>query len=372
MRGLTISIGLVLIAATLLPLLRKDAWWIRVFDFPRVQIALACVLVLLVYSYVWGLDVIAEWLWAWAIVLGAMYQGYRMYPYSPLAEVQVLPADTANQSEVSVSLMVANVLMSNLSSDRLLGIIEREQPDILLLVETDAWWASQLEGLDAHYPHSVKHPLPNTYGMMLFSAYPLKAPRVETLIDDDVPSVHTVVELSHRTWIWLSCLHPKPPAPQEATVTTPRDAELLWVARQIFEKKLYPAIVAGDLNDVAWSYTTRRFTQISGLLDPRIGRGMFNSFHAQIPLVRFPVDHVFHSRDFRLVDLRRLDYFGSDHYPMLVTLSYEPQRAWEHPKPRPNGAQLNEAQTVIREARARCSADPRPVEIPASTSPPTI
>ncbi len=125
------------------------------------------------------------------------------------------------------------------------------------------------------------------------------------------------------------------------------------MARRIFENKLHPAIVAGDLNDVAWSHTTRRFCQISGLLDPRIGRGLFNSFHAWIPLVRFPIDHVFHSNDFRVADLRRLENFGSDHFPVFVTLDYQPHRAHEHPNPEPDSAQLADANAVIREARAQ-------------------
>ena len=33
------GLGVLLLVATGLPLLRKEAWWIRVFDFPRLQIA---------------------------------------------------------------------------------------------------------------------------------------------------------------------------------------------------------------------------------------------------------------------------------------------------------------------------------------------
>jgi hypothetical protein len=41
------SLGLLAVVATLLPLFRKGAWWIRIFDFPRAQIAFLAVLVLL-------------------------------------------------------------------------------------------------------------------------------------------------------------------------------------------------------------------------------------------------------------------------------------------------------------------------------------
>jgi endonuclease/exonuclease/phosphatase (EEP) superfamily protein YafD len=79
----------------------------------------------------------------------------------------------------------------------------------------------------------------------------------------------------------------------------------------------------GDLNDVAWSRTNYLFQDISGLLDPRVGRGFYHTFHAEHPLFRVPLDHFFHSNHFRLVDFRRLGYFGSDHFPVYLKLSYE-------------------------------------------------
>ncbi len=118
------------------------------------------------------------------------------------------------------------------------------------------------------------------------------------------------------------CLHPRPPVPTESERSNERDAELMLVGRMI-NKSDVPTIVAGDLNDVAWSRTTELFQKVSGLLDPRIGRGLYSSFHADYPVIRFPVDHVFHSNHFRLAELKRLPNIGSDHFPIYIALTYE-------------------------------------------------
>ena len=119
-------------------------------------------------------------------------------------------------------------------------------------------------------------------------------------------------------------VHPKPPAPQEATDTTNRDAELLVVGKRVAKNPGVPAIVTGDLSDVAWSFSTRLFQRVSGLLDPRRGRGLYATFHAHHALLRWPLDHVFHSDHFTLADLKRLPDVGSDHFPIFVALELTP------------------------------------------------
>ncbi len=105
----------------------------------------------------------------------------------------------------------------------------------------------------------------------------------------------------------------------EAKDSVLRDAELSIVGDQIKDLD-ESCIVMGDLNDVAWSRTTRLFQRMSGLLDPRVGRHDINTFHADYPLLRWSLDHVFHSTDFALVDMQRLAHIGSDHFPVYVVL----------------------------------------------------
>ena len=138
-----------------------------------------------------------------------------------------------------------------------------------------------------------------------------------------------------------------------ADVSDSRYVELIVVGKAVRASPL-PGIVAGDLNDVAWSHTTRLFQRISGLLDPRIGRGMFNTFHSSLPFLRFPLDHIFHCPDFRVVRLKKLARIGSDHFPVFAELSYEPRAAQPAP-PRPEPADHEEAAEKERSLRSQPS-----------------
>jgi len=146
----------------------------------------------------------------------------------------------------------------------------------------------------------------------------------------------------------LWAVHPTPPRPGDDT--DQRDAELLIVAKEVGAQEA-PAIVAGDLNDVAWSSTTTLFQEISGTLDPRIGRGLYATFNANWPLMKWPLDHLFASDEWTLVEFRRLSDIGSDHFPILVELCHQPHAAVVQEPDQPESGDREEAEEHIEEGR---------------------
>ena len=312
--------GLVVFASVwgLLPL---DHWWVRGVDFPRIQI-----LVIGLVSFIGLLVLTPQWE-SWDILLilaliGAVGLQLRMVlPYTRLWKQEVrqaLPIPDA----VQLKLMVSNVLTPNDNTQALVSLVQQKQPDILITLESDQKWQQALSVIEPDYPYTVKVPLDNLYGMHLYSKFELIDPEVKYLVVDDIPSIHTQLRLPNDEVIWLYCLHSMPPSPTEADKSTTRDAELLMVGRHIKENN-QTAILAGDLNDVAWSKTTLMFQRISCLLDPRIVRFFINTFHVKYPFLRWALDHIFHSPCFSLVDIERLPSIGSDHFPVLTTLQYE-------------------------------------------------
>jgi len=309
-------------------LIPRDEWWIRGADFPRLQI-----LVLGFIAFV--LFLVLEHPWNWLnqlLFIGLMaalaYQLKMVLPYTFVWKKQVKQVKQDQlDPQRQISLMVCNVLTTNSKYHLLIEQIQIHQPDLVLTLETDQAWQNALSVIEADYAYRVPVPLDNLYGMHLYSKLELSETEVKFILSDEIPSIHTTVILRSGQPVQLYCLHPKPPSPTEAKDSTLRDAELLIVGDQIKDLD-ESCIVMGDLNDVAWSRTTRLFQRISGLLDPRVGRHYVNTFHADYPFFRWSLDHVFHSTDFALVHMERLPHVGSDHFPVFLVL--QTGRVFEH------------------------------------------
>ncbi len=338
--------GAVLLLVALLPLVRTSRWWVRIWDFPRVQIALGLTLVAATFLWRFGWGTPTETVFLLAILGAVAYELFHVRRFTPLWPIQALGTREKSPTH-SFSLLVSNVRMENTRYARFLKLVRENDPDLLLVNEPDETWARHLSReLNPRYPYRIECPLPNTYGMLLYSKFRLLHPRVRFLVEHDIPSFRTTVAMPAGHTFELFTVHPQPP--QFLRNTDTREAELLQVAREVTTTPR-PSIVVGDLNDVAWSRTTDLFRRISGLLDPRFGRGLYNKYNAFVPFFRYSLDHIFYSPAFRLIRLRKLGFFGSDHFPMIIRLTYEPTGAPEHEIPEPEHAEVEESHEMIRD-----------------------
>ena len=346
MQLVTTILLLLAVASNVMPLIRRDDWWIRAFDFPRYLLLLFLFVCSALFLWCGPTGVLVNVVILLSAAAAALYQMFTLFPYTGLGRLEA-PAVTGKHAGAdSVAVLVANVLTTNRNAAGLLEIVKREQPDIVLLLEPDDWWDEQLAELRDMFKWRVADLRDNLYGMALYSRLELIDARVEYLLKQDIPSIHCHVKLRNGRKFRLYCLHPEPPAPGEADSSAPRDAELLICADKI-RARAEATIVAGDLNDVAWSHSNHLFQKVSGLLDPRKGRGAFNTFNARHWWLRWPLDHVFHSSDFAVADLRRLDHFGSDHFPIYIKLQHNPASDEAEDIPPPDAEEREEVEEIV-------------------------
>lgn len=274
--------------------------------------------------------------------LGAIYLMWKVWPFTWYGEKMIRKVPFLPQK--GIHLIVGNVYQYNKSFAKTLNLLLKRSPDVIFLVETDQAWIENLSELEKSYPHRLLLPLENTYGLAFYSKLPILRQEINYLIDEKIPSIEVDLRLHDGSEITLFGIHPTPPVPGENLQSTDRDAEILMVGKKA-KNHPKPSLVIGDLNDVAWSYTTRLFLKISGMADPRRGRGFYSTFHAKIPIFRWPLDHVFLSHHFGLSSMRVLPGIGSDHFPIELKATLTQSKTVE--KEKASGQDLIEARAKI-------------------------
>jgi endonuclease/exonuclease/phosphatase (EEP) superfamily protein YafD len=310
--------GYLIIFLSVLPLIKSDYWFIRIFDYPRSQKFWVNLIVLASFLFIARYENTHDLIFMGILVVNGLYLLSLIWDYTPFASKQMKKNSDKNRD--SIKIFIANVLQDNRNSDLCKKALKRNDPDIILLVETDEQWKQEIESCLFEYKYRVLQPQSDTYGMLLFSRLEIVEHSVRYLVEPEIPSITADIRTKSGKMFRIFCLHPKPPVPGESDSSTERDAEILIIGKEA-KNCSRPVIVAGDLNDVAWSYTTNLFLKVSGLLDPRIGRGFFSTFHANYWLLRWPLDHVFCSSHFYLKKLKRLSSIGSDHFPIFIEVA---------------------------------------------------
>jgi endonuclease/exonuclease/phosphatase (EEP) superfamily protein YafD len=217
----------------------------------------------------------------------------------------------------AVRVMTVNAFCANVERDRLMEYIAEVSPDVLLVMEVDAGWATRLKTLAASYPHQlIEQRTEDCFGIALLTTLPVAEVDIREL-GSSLPTVVARFERDGGTWFHFIGTHPMPPTRGWAAAL--RNAQLAAIGRLAASLE-DPVVVAGDLNITSWSPHFRDLVQMAGLRDSRHGFGNQPTWRSNFVWMGIAIDHIFVSPEVGVKQRWVGPDVGSDHRPVVAEL----------------------------------------------------
>lgn len=305
--------SIALLIASAIPYLPLTHWFFRFFEFGKIQILVLQIITLILSLILIEESQITIWTLQLLTFTSILFHLATLYKYTSF--YKTIQKDKSDISSKIITVLSANVFQENTNYDAFTSLIHKYEPDIFLTMESDNNWEKALSVLDEKYPYSIKIGLGNTYGMHFYSKLEIANHNIHYFVADDLPSIEAKINTADGFKFTFFAVHPPPPSPTEESNSKERDGELLSIAKRI-KQNSDTCVVVGDFNNVAWAKSSVLFRKTSETLDGRMGRGFISSFHTKYWFLRFPIDLMFHTADVFIEDLKTLEPFGSDHFPI--------------------------------------------------------
>ena len=302
-------LGIGLTVVTLIPLSPSSAWWVRMWEFPRLHILVLALLTIPLAA--WATPKGARGWTILACLIVAGVQTWWVWRYMPWTGEEIAFAEGEG-----IRVAALNVLQGNRDHDAVRDWIAEADADVLVLMETDAVWAEALAPALEGYALQASHIDDDHYGMIFASRLPGEA-EMRFPSRDDEPAAVARLDTPSGPVVVLG-LHPHPPVP--GTGTEARDRQIALAARLGADLDL-PVVAVGDYNDVVWSRDSMRYREIGGFADPRAGRGLMASFDATSWWLRVPIDQALVTEGIDVHGFALGPFVGSDHFPVILDVS---------------------------------------------------
>lgn len=305
----------ILIFLSLLPFVQNQHWVFRAAEFIKLQLlSLQIVVSVIAFFYVNHNAVL--WYFQGLNLLLIGYHVYILVRYTKFWKTPIF-RETQYSSD-KVKIISCNIYQFNKEYQRFIDLVNKEQPDVFLTMESNSDWEQAMRVLEKDYPSYEKVTLENTYGMHFYTKLKVNSSKVHYFVADDLPSIEVELETKDGSRFVFFGAHPPPPSPTEEDNSKERDGDLLSIAKKVRNYKI-PVLITGDFNNVAWAKTSILFKKTSRLIDARIGRGILATFHTKYWFFRVPLDLLFHSPDIFIDTLFIYPSVGSDHFPIGCT-----------------------------------------------------
>ncbi len=235
------------------------------------------------------------------------------------------PLGDLRQAPESCRLLLANVNTANQGWERLLDLVQAEQPDVIALLEVSDAWMEGLAPLLATHPLRAAEPRGDNFGIALWSRIePTTAAVIQStnpsIFSRETPMIRARLPLAGGP---LSLLVGHAPPPIGQGLTGRRNIQVMGLGAMA-SLDHDRTVLAGDFNMTPWCPLLR------GLLgDPHqlhdarrtSGAGLLTTWPAALPsALRIPIDHILHDASVTCTSLRLGPPIGSDHLPLIADL----------------------------------------------------
>jgi endonuclease/exonuclease/phosphatase (EEP) superfamily protein YafD len=264
--------------------------------------ALCCLVLLALRFYVTA---------AFASVVVALNAYFIVPWYEP-----AVPIEQAHSGHVKI--LMNNVYSGNRSPDSLMRLISEEEPDIVLLLETNQRWVNYMNEIEGTYTENVIQAREDNSGIALYSKMPIRSSEIRYFGLTKAPSIVATIE-SKQGKFDLIGTHPLPPVTPRFYQSRNSQLQALAEAASQWER---PLILAGDLNTTMWSSHYELLESVGGLNNARDGFGMSATWPSHFAYLGIPIDHVLTSKHFVTNSFTVGPHTGSDHRPIITVLSF--------------------------------------------------
>jgi len=251
--------------------------------------------------------------------------------FTPTGRILLSSDSVIDGSASEIRIMSVNIQNNSMALDRLVPIIEREQPDVVAIVEVGLHLAKpfvERPEIAKMYPFSQVARRDVEWQYVLLSRWPMH----QLTLKEDFDSYNHLFAYQRSVFIdspdhgrfLFSAIHAQ--CPRTGGTWERGNEKIEWLL-EVCERFLIPTgvpvIVAGDFNSTPSGHRYRMI-QRSGLLHPAdMAGGLCGTWPTSFPgPLRLAIDHVWGSTDVVFTSQRVLEEFGSDHRPILVTGSF--------------------------------------------------
>lgn len=299
--GLLTAAGVVACSATVFGFLGRFSWFLDLFSHFRIQ-------------YLCGLSILGVLLLASkhrrTATVFILFAGINLGILLPFYFGRQV---AAHEGAHSLRAMLLNVNTRLGDAERVKHVIQKFDPDIIVLEEISSQWIRDLQWLAASYPHSCVQPREDNFGIGLFSKLPLEESEIVYIGEARVPSIVATLDTGPRKLVVIAT-HPLPPV--GANYSRLRNDQLARIPDYVEPGST--VLLLGDLNVTPWNYHFKRMLRRSRLMDSSKGRGIQPTWPNYNILLSIPIDHCLHSPDVLVTHKQIGPDVGSDHYPVIV------------------------------------------------------